>query len=382
MRSYTRSLLHIAIALCVILPQYTLAADNEPRSTYMRGRITSGSQIDETNFDGEVYKKFLWNVHITSGQSAGQSVTVEHGVLGTNSKAQYSIGDTLVLEEMQKADQSKTFLIRDTYRLPWLLALGMVFFLIAFAIGGFTSMRALLGLCLSIAIILFYIIPQIIQGSNPLITALVAAIFITCTSLVIAHGFNRRTWLACLSTGLTLLITISVSTIFVKLASLRGMGSEESLFLQFSNLGSINLQGLLLGGIIIGALGILDDVTTAQIATIDEISKANHSLSAADLYQAAMSVGKEHVASLINTLALAYAGAALPMLLLFYTNTDTPIWVTMNSEFLAEEIVRTLVGSISLLLAVPISSVLAARTFAFGNHTDVHTPCCTHHGHI
>ena len=136
-----------------------------------------------------------------------------------------------------------------------------------------------------------------------------------------------------------------------------------------------------LGGIIIGALGVLDDITTAQTATIDELSKANHTLSQRELFTRGMSVGKEHVASLINTLALAYAGASLPILLLFYTNTDTPAWVTVNSEFIAEEIVRTLVGSMALLLAVPISSFLAAHAFAFGKHTNSNSHPHSH-GHI
>ena len=156
---------------------------------------------------------------------------------------------------------------------------------------------------------------------------------------------------------------------FVYLGKLFGMGTEESIFIQSGVLQEVNLRGLLLGGIIIGALGVLDDITTAQTAAIDELSKANHKLGFAELYKAGTSIGREHIASLINTLALAYVGASLPILLLVSLNEDMPWWVMVNSEFIAEEIVRTLVGSSTLLLAVPISTWLAARTFAYGNHT-------------
>ena len=141
------------------------------------------------------------------------------------------------------------------------------------------------------------------------------------------------------------------------------------MFIQTGELSAVNLRGLLLGGIIIGALGVLDDITTAQTAAIDEISKANPRLGFRELYRSGTSIGREHIASLINTLALAYAGASLPILLLFSINEEMPMWTILNSEFMAEEIVRTLVGSSALLLAVPISTYLAARAFAHGKHT-------------
>jgi uncharacterized membrane protein len=135
------------------------------------------------------------------------------------------------------------------------------------------------------------------------------------------------------------------------------------MFLQFGQLQQVNLRGLLLGGIIIGCLGVLDDITTAQTAAIDEIGKANPKMTFKELHRAGISVGREHIASLINTLALAYVGASLPLLLLFTVQEESPFWVVLNSEFLAEEIIRTLVGSSTLLFAVPITTWLAAYFF-------------------
>jgi len=157
-----------------------------------------------------------------------------------------------------------------------------------------------------------------------------------------------------------------------------GLGSEESLDLQYGALKNINLQGLLLAGIIIGALGVLDDITTAQTAAVAELKLANAKLSFDELYRRGMAVGKEHITSLVNTLALAYAGASLPMLLLF-TVYQQPLWVTLNSEFVVEEVVRTVVGSLALTVAVPITTFLAA--YWFSRHPVADTPQAHSHAH-
>lgn len=224
---------------------------------------------------------------------------------------------------------------------------------------------------MSIGVLLVFVIPSIIAGANPLLISLIGSALIACTALYLAHGFNRRTTLALLSTILTLVLSIVLAVVFVHLGKLFGMGSEEARFIQTGLSQAIDLRGLLLGGIIIGALGVLDDITTAQTAAIDELSKANHTLGFSELFASGTSIGREHIASLINTLALAYIGASLPMFVLFFVNDETPWWVILNSEFVAEEVVRTLVGSATLLLAVPISTYIAAKAFANGNHTNV-----------
>jgi len=154
---------------------------------------------------------------------------------------------------------------------------------------------------------------------------------------------------------------------FVSVAQLSGTGSEEALLLNVSSTMQINLRGLLLGGMIFGVLGVLDDVTTAQAAAVDEIKKANPKLGFEELYQGGISVGKEHIVSLVNTLVLAYIGSSFPLLLLFSLNQGVPLWITLNSEFIMEEVIRTLVGSTALIFAVPITTVMAA--FVFARHT-------------
>jgi uncharacterized membrane protein len=181
-------------------------------------------------------------------------------------------------------------------------------------------------------------------------------------SISLAHGFHKRTFLAILSTAITLHLALALGWISVSFSKLFGLGSEDAVFLSFGEFSNIDLKGLLLGAIVIGSLGVLDDITTAQTATIEEIHKANPKLNFTELYTRGLSVGKEHIASLVNTLILAYVGASFPILILLVTST-TPLWVTLNNEFMAEEIVRTLIGSITLITAVPISTVLAAWVY-------------------
>ena len=222
------------------------------------------------------------------------------------------------------------------------------------------GLQSVLGLFVSILILAAFVVPQIIHGKNPLLISFIGAFLIACTALYLAHGFSKKTSIALASTLLTLLVSAILAIIFVHTASLFGLGSEEAMYLQIGQTQNINLRGLLLGGIIIGALGVLDDITTAQTAAIAEIYRHNPRLKFRDLYRSGLTIGREHIASLVNSLALAYVGASMPLLLLFTVNRTSPLWVILNSEFIAEEIVRTLVGSATLLFAVPISTFFAA----------------------
>jgi uncharacterized membrane protein len=157
-----------------------------------------------------------------------------------------------------------------------------------------------------------------------------------------------------------LVVVTLLSHWYVILAKLTGLGTEEAAFLQFGETATINLRGLLLGGMMLGALGVLDDITISQVSTVFEIKRANNQLPFSELYQRGMRVGRDHVASLVNTLVLAYAGANLPLLILFTISSETPAWVHTNNELIAEEVVRTIVGSLGLVLAVPLTTALAA----------------------
>jgi uncharacterized membrane protein len=313
---------------------------------------------------GEVQDNAFGYEHVTQQvrmrMDDGTEFLMQNGILGSRSDMKLRVGERIIMNRMTKVDGSVQYVFRERYRLPamyWLLGgfvvLGMIF-------GGITGFMSIVGLGLSVAVLLLFVIPKIADGADPLLVSVLGSYIIACTSLYLAHGFKKRTSVALLSTCITLALAALTAVLSVQFTQLFGMGSEESMFLQTGPFANLNLRGLLIGGFIIGALGVLDDVTTAQTAAIDEISKANPSLTSRELYRAGFSVGKEHIASLINTLALAYVGASLPLLLLFRENKDVPMWMIVNSEAMAEEIVRTLVGSTTLLLAVPISTWCAA----------------------
>lgn len=304
-------------------------------------------------------------VELNDGPEAGQELELiqdssSYDAIGRKVET----GETVVVLRNQEFD-SVLYYIADKYRTPWMIGLFIAFFALIVFFTGWKGLTSMLGLAFNIFVIISFIIPHIINGANPLLVCLSGGLVIAVVSLYCAHGLNKRTTIALISTLITLVIATLLSLLFVHLTKLSGAGTEEAFFLQFGELAKVNLQGLLLGGIIIGALGVLDDVTTAQSAAVDELKKANPKLGFSDLYHRGLSIGKEHITSLVNTLALAYAGASLPTLLIFSISSQ-PLWVVINSEYIAEEIIRTLVGSSALILAVPITTALAA--WAFQDH--------------
>ena len=373
-----RNALFLAAAFLALAPGASaqVAGPDETFATATVTEIVSETDASFADIDRTVQ---VVRLRVDDGPEAGRTVEVENGILGGREDMRLAVGERVVLETLRKTDGEILHLVREKYRLPSLLWLTVAFVGLAVLLGGMTGVTSVIGLGVSILVLIGFVIPRIVAGSDPLLVSLLGAVVIACTSLYLAHGFSKRTSVALLSTLVTLGISTLLALLFVHAGKLFGMGSEESMFLQMGALGAVNLRGLLLGGIVIGCLGVLDDITTAQTATIDEISKANPRLSSAQLRKAGFSVGREHIASLINTLALAYVGSSFPLLLLFEIQSGFPLWVTLNGEFLAEEIVRTLVGSATLLFAVPISTWLAAALLrgggsgASGGHSHAHS---------
>jgi uncharacterized membrane protein len=265
----------------------------------------------------------------------------------------------VILSQQPTFDGQTTTVVSDVYRLPMLLMLTLGFFVLVFAVGKWRGLLSILGMMASLGVLFLYILPQLVQGANPLVIAVTGSFLIAGLTLYLSHGFKTTTHLAFGSILITLAAVILLSLTSVKATHLVGLGTEEAYFLQFGSTAQINLQGLLLAGIILGALGVLDDIIVAQISVVNQLYQTNKKIKFDELFNRALEVGKDHVASLVNTLVLAYAGANLPLFLLFY-QSDVPLWVSVNNELIAEEIVRTLVGSFGLVLAVPITTLIAA----------------------
>jgi uncharacterized membrane protein len=246
----------------------------------------------------------------------------------------------------------------DYQRHSSMLILALVFAVFVVAVGRWRGLGALAGLAVTWAVLARFTFPALLEGRSGLAVALVTSALVICVVLYIAHGFNARTSTAALGTLLSLGLVGALGAAAVHFTHLSGVGSEDVTYLKVAA-GRISLEGLLLAGMIIGSLGVLNDVTVTQASAAWEIHHANPGRGALAVYRAGMRVGRDHIASTIYTLVLAYAGAALPLLLLFDL-AGRGFTSVVTSETIAEEVVRALVGSLGLVASVPLTTAFAA----------------------
>lgn len=281
------------------------------------------------------------------------------------SSALYSPGDKVLVVANPDADGNVNFYITDFVRTDKILFLFLLFIFVTVVVGKTKGLRSLASLFITFLVIISFIIPQIIKGSNPVLITMVGSFVILLAIIYITEGLKPKSHLAVISILFSLLITVILSYLFVNLAKLTGLISEDVFFLVNIGEADINFKGLLLAGIIIGALGVLDDVVISQISTVEELTKANQYLSPKEIYKRAYSVGVSHISSMTNTLFLAYAGASMSLLIIFISGQSAfNSWIQIiNNEQIATEIVRALAGSIGLILSVPISTYFAVIWF-------------------
>ena len=229
---------------------------------------------------------------------------------------------------------------------------------VALTVGHWQGLTSLLGLAASFAVIFYYTLPQIAGGGEPITIVIISCLIIVPIIFILSHGFNKTTWVAMAGTILAMIITGLLIVFFVELAALTGLASEEAGFIIAQHGDLINMKNLLIAGMLFATLGVLDDVTISQAAIVEELKIANDNLGPWQLYRQAMKLGRDHIASMINTLILVYAGASFPLLLLFTYSAES-LGLVLNLELIAEELVRTLTGSIGLIAAVPLTTVLA-----------------------
>jgi uncharacterized membrane protein len=300
-------------------------------------------------------------------RATGGALEGEHIVVSNTSVVegvrQYKQGDRVLVTQYENTQGSSFFEINEHIRtapLGWLFA---IFVLLSLVVAKKWGVLSLLGMAFSFLIIFTLLLPLIQKGWDPALTALLSAAIIVPVTFYLSHGFSKKTHIAIVGTTISLIVTVILAAIFIKVANLTGLASEEALFLYAQQAGAVNFKGILLAGVIIASLGVLDDITISQSAIVTQLKEANRKLKFAALYKQAMSIGKDHIASMVNTLILVYAGASLPLLLLFVGNPQ-PVHLVVNYEIISEEIMRMLVGSIGLILAVPVTTALAAFVFS------------------
>jgi len=275
----------------------------------------------------------------------------------------YKRGEKIFLTHSIDADGNDVFYPVGYVRYHKIYWLVLLFVISAIIIGRFKGFRALISLAASFLVIIYFILPQILNGKNPLFIGVIGAFFILIFIIYLTEGINKKSNLAIISILISLFITAFLADAFIYIARLTGMAQEEILFLIDLGKGTLDFRGLLLAGILIGTLGALDDVVISQIEAVSQLKIANPKLTKTKLFKMAFEIGNTHMGAMINTLFLAYAGAAMPLLLLFSVHQEPFISFhqIINNEMIAIEIVRTLVGSIGLILAMPLATFMAVN---------------------
>ncbi|MFJ8990223.1 YibE/F family protein [Streptomyces sp. NPDC102279] len=298
-------------------------------------------------------------IRIDTGKDKGRTFTE---IVQPDQSRQLHQGEKVIVAYEPSAPKDLQYSVTDANRKLPLTLLAGLFAVVVVVVGRMRGVMALIALAISFMILNFFILPAILQGSNPLIVAVVGSSAIMLIALYMCHGLSARTSVAVVGTLLSLLLIGILGSVFIDWAVLTG-NTDDNTGLIHGLYPSIDMSGLLLAGVIIGSLGVLDDVTVTQTSAIWELHEANPTMGWRGLYRAGIRIGRDHIASVVNTLVLAYAGAALPLLLLF-SIAQSSVGTVANSELVAEEIVRTLVGSIGLVAAVPVTTALAALVVA------------------
>ncbi|MBP8536378.1 YibE/F family protein [Streptomyces sp. MK37H] len=293
-------------------------------------------------------------IEVTSGKDKGRTFPE---IVQPNASRHFSAGQELKLAYAPKAPKELQYSVSDVDRSMPMALLAGLFALAVVVVGRLRGVFALVALAISFGVLTLFILPAILQGSNPLVVAVVGGSAIMLLALYMCHGLTARTSVAVLGTLVSLLLIGVLGSLFIGWASLTG-NTDDQTGLVHGLYPNIEIRGLLLAGVIIGSLGVLDDVTVTQTSAVWELRDADPTTSRRKLYGAAMRIGRDHIASVVNTLVLAYAGASLPLLLLFSV-ADSGVGTVATSEIVAEEIVRTLVGSIGLVASVPVTTALA-----------------------
>ncbi|QDY81072.1 YibE/F family protein [Streptomyces qinzhouensis] len=308
-------------------------------------------------------------IRITSGPHMDR---IFAEIVQPDASRQLERGQQLVVAYAPDAPRDLQYSVIDVNRRFPLAVVAGVFALVVVLVGRMRGVMALIALAASFAVLTLFILPAILEGSNPLVVAVVGASAIMLVALYACHGITARTSVAVLGTLISLLLIGLLGSVFIDWAALSG-NTDDNTGLIHGLYPGIDMSGLLLAGVIIGSLGVLDDVTVTQTSAVWELRQADPGMGPRALYRAAIRIGRDHIASVVNTLVLAYAGAALPLLLLF-SIAQSGMGTVANSELVAEEIVRTLIGSIGLVASVPVTTALAALVVSADRPADRASP--------
>ena len=346
------------------------AAAVEPQAAPVEAEVQSvRREVCDPDDPASTICQFL-DVRVTSGEFAGRvSPIVVPGTAGTT---RFHADDRILVEPFLDAEGQLQLSFIDFRRTTPLIVLGAIFVVAVLALGRLRGLGALGGLAVSLLALTLFVLPSILRGNDAVLVALVGAAFIAFVALFLSHGVNIGTAIALIGTFASMTIIGLLALVFSGVSRLSGLADEYALVLPAFGI-EVDLKGVLLAGFVIGSLGVLDDVTVTQVSAVAELRAAQPTASSWQVYRQAINIGRSHIASTVNTLFLAYAGAALPLLLLF-TQARQPIGTVASRELIATEIIRSLVSSIGLVASVPITTLLASRVMrpATESHAEPH----------
>jgi len=366
-----------AIFIFLLLPVSIVSAQelhNDYQGTY-HGKVVEilDEKMREIPGTGTEHLFQEIKVEVLDGPKKGEFITIENDYLELDK------GDKFYFNYNIYIDGRESYGIINIDRKDSLLLLVAIFVGIIIAFGRWQGVRSLIALVGSFLVIIFVLLPGILNGWNPLLASFLVAGAILFLAIFFTHGFNRESLVAYSGTMIAVLLAGLFAVFAVHITDLSGFASDETTYLNFNTRGTLNFTALLLGAFIIGFLGVLDDIAVTQSAVVSELFNSNPNMSRKEVYKRAMRVGREHVGALVNTLFLAYTGASLPLLLYFNLGPSS-FTTTINLEIFATEIVRIIVGSAGLILTVPIVTFLAVKYLKGykSKHSHVHGHSHTH----
>lgn len=368
----------ILILLLVLVPFFNSSAQEVVETnTTIKGRVVEILDQETRNVPGtntpHTYQTIT--AEILSGEKEGQIITIENDFL------EMKPGSVFYANHFSDIDGRDYYSIINIERKNGLIILTLIFVLSVVLLSGWQGARSIIALIGSFLAIFYILIPGMLAGWSPVLASSLVAGSVLFFAIFFTHGFNRESFVAYIGTILSVVLTILLAKFAINITSLSGIATEESVYLNFNTQGSINFVELLLGGIIIGILGVLDDISITQVAVVRELYDSNKNMTKKEAYKRSIRVGKEHVSALVNTLILAYTGTSLPLLLLFSSSGSDMGFSMVNLEIFATEVVRTMVGSIGIIMTVPIVTLLAvvylknkkhSKSFHVHSHAHAH----------
>jgi uncharacterized membrane protein len=356
------------VMLGILFPLFSHAAEiAQDQVTIVRAKVIEVLTQTEETLPGSDTKSPVQTIRVEIVEGIDKGKVVQF----SNDYVMLKNGDSFYLSYTVQPDGNPFYNVFEPDRVPVLLFFAILFIALVLIFGGFQGLRGLLSLTGSLLVIIFVLLPGIIHGFSALLVSIGVASLIIILGSYITHGFNKTTSSAVIGMIITVIVTGIMAYFAVHSSHLTGVTGDESIYLNFNTRGGIDLVGILMGGIMIGLLGVLYDVSIGQAISVEELHKIAPHIGRWEIYKRAIRIGREHIGALVNTLAIAYVGASLPLLLLFYSASDTSFLTIINREVFATEIIRILIGSIGLVLAVPITTLLSVRMLIKNSTTNL-----------